>query len=341
MNPLEDSDIIDLTDIVAPAELESQTAASFHGTFETDEDSIIELTDMVQPNEAVAQITARDDADNADEDDIIELIDMVEPAQQKAPTAPALHAAADTGDDDIIELTDIVQPLETEVQVAIGNDAGSADEDDIIELIDMVEPAQQKAPTAPALHAAADTGEDDIIELTDIAQPSEFQDQANTAFDNRAIAENNQEISGRLPDKDVYFETQNQSLEDTLSELEAMMDDTFSGEALDLGLEEGAIQENGETENQAPEAPGEGTFDDFPIGIAIAEGQGGSESDEPYDEIGASLTTAQIDAAVERLVLAKFGQTIEQMVAASIEKIVSQEIESIRQSLLEDEDAME
>jgi hypothetical protein len=316
-------DIIELTEIVNKAELEAFRTSTQSPPIADDEDEIIELTDIVAPQIPYADaMAAVPEPALDDEDDIIELIDIVEP---RVPDAVAITAAAEPAiddEDEIIELIDIVEPrIPDEVAMAAATEPAMDDGDKIIELFDIVEPGTAEEEAMPATESAVSDAQK-VLGSTD---------------------QEAQEISGQLPDSSAYFEKQHQSIEDTLSELESMMDETFSGEEGIIELDD-VLNDRGEPDTafdtpddqvleEVPADSGANDYDAFPIGIAIDE----EMDDETPDQQPPSLTNEQIDAAVERLILAKYGQSIEQFIATSIEKIVTKQIESLRKSLLEDD----
>ena len=127
--------------------------------------------------------------------------------------------------------------------------------------------------------------------------------------------------------------------------LESMMSDTFSGDNglinLDdvLGrrqddtapktVETETIETDLATKDDTEPAAGKSS-DDFTIGIALNE--------IDLENEGMSVSQEEIESAVERVIQKKYGRNIEQLVATTVEKMVRREIESIRRSMLEDED---
>lgn len=150
----EEDDIIELTDIVNPAELE-QSAASV-ATVEAPDEAIIELTDIVDPAE-LQQTDVSAAPVEAQDEEIIELTDIVDPA--------VLQRAA-TPDEDLIELTDIVDP-ETVREALTDERPGSATDDDIIELTDIVDPAGLE-PSAVFARSTPTAEDEPMIRLTDV-----------------------------------------------------------------------------------------------------------------------------------------------------------------------------
>jgi len=117
-----------------------------------------------------------------------------------------------------------------------------------------------------------------------------------------------------------------------------MMDDTFSGEEGFFEMDDVLNDRQVPSDDQVFADASDQGYDDFPIGIALDEAVDDELSgDELPEQQPPSLTEEQIDAAIERLIRAKYGQSIEQFIAASIEKIVTKHIETLRQSMLEDD----
>ena len=276
------------------------------------------------------------------DEEIIELTEIVTKEELKASRVLTQSPTPTDDQDDIIALTDIVEPQSERVDTMAAAAPVMDDEDRIIELTDIVEPQSQRAEAMAAAAPAMDD-EDDIIELTDIVEPETADEEWAQLTLSELTDPDAEEVTGQLPDTNEYFEKQHQSVEETLSELESMMDDTFSGQ-------EGLLELNDVLEDQnEPKAAFDAVDDevseeaatdldsradeDFPIGIALDE----ITEDQIPDLPPPSLTNEQIDAALERLIQTKYGQSIEQFIAASIEKIVTKQIESLRQSLLEDD----
>ena len=53
------------------------------------------------------------------------------------------------------------------------------------------------------------------------------------------------------------------------------------------------------------------------------------------------LSDEEIEKAIERIIRTKYAQSIEQLIASAVEKVVTREINSIKRSLLEDDDPLE
>jgi hypothetical protein len=171
-----DEEIIELTDIVDPAELDPEAQRTLVAPETGDEDAdLLDPAQIVTPETSQAQVPAELSVEvvDADDDDIIELTDIVDPAELQV---PAQDEAAEI-DDDIIELTDIVDPADLEPGIKMAPIALDTDleDDDLLGLTDIVEPkisqtTTQDAPPADAIDQAAD----DIIELTDIIDPAKI-----------------------------------------------------------------------------------------------------------------------------------------------------------------------
>ncbi len=96
----EDDDILDLTQIVDPTELQADD-----GQMDGDDEELIELIDIVDPAELrVSAVTA-----DQDDEGILDLTDIVDPAELQVNAL-----TRDQDDEDILELTDIADPAELE-----------------------------------------------------------------------------------------------------------------------------------------------------------------------------------------------------------------------------------
>lgn len=134
----EADDIIELTDIVDPAEL-AQSAAPVEPVDAPDEE-IIELSDIVDP----AKLQQRGALDEA----LIELTDIVDPETVRE-ALPDARPGGTTGavDDDIIELTDIVDPADLEPSAVFARSAPTDEDEPIIRLADVLDdPAREDRP---------------------------------------------------------------------------------------------------------------------------------------------------------------------------------------------------
>lgn len=185
--PEADDEIIELTDVVDPVEIDPEAYAA-PVTLETDQEDeeLLELKDIVDtPKRQAAEPVVPTDFELAgDQDDILELTDIVDPAEVTAEPRPESEPAAapseaiQTDDEEIIELTDIVDPavLETLDQTVLTAPQADSDDEAIIELTDIVDPAlfiaeSRKEPPSGQMDPAGD----DIIELTDIVDPAELE----------------------------------------------------------------------------------------------------------------------------------------------------------------------
>jgi hypothetical protein len=56
------------------------------------------------------------------------------------------------------------------------------------------------------------------------------------------------------------------------------------------------------------------------------------------DETPLTLTPAAIETAIDRIIQTRYGQTIEQMIATIVEKVVLREMQTLKRSLMDDED---
>ncbi len=137
----EDEDVLELTDIVDPAELD--TADSI----QTDEE-IIELTEIVDPAELEAGAPRQAD------EEVIDLSEIVDPATLKADDAEP--------EEEVLELSDIVEPAE----LGAPEDADQAppptqEAEELIELTDIIENKEQQAIAQPEEN-------EELIQLSDV-----------------------------------------------------------------------------------------------------------------------------------------------------------------------------
>lgn len=320
--------------------LESATTSPVDTTMDADEDADVEQTDMVAPAhdaegmdiiddgnatvELIEIVDAAEPAAATDEEtpDIIELTDVVHTEELAALEQLSAEALAqpDTDDDEIIEMTDIVDAAESTPT--------TDDKDEIIELTDIVDleelaaleqvtavastPAQADDDEIieltdivdPAESATTNEDEDEIIELTDIVDPAEMaeanDDMAPSAFD--------------TPDDRVI------RLDDVLDHVRR--NDQRILEDITLGVEEEPADEGlGPDQEEA--------------GMDI-----GIELNDVMDTLDPSVdvTEKDLERAVEQIIRTKYAETIEKMIASVVERVVTREMENIKQSLMRDED---
>jgi hypothetical protein len=312
----EGEDLLALLESALPAESPSDKDASPEALPEEDEE-ILELTEKVETPEEMPQ---------SDMEAIIDMVDQVTPEQ------------ADSDQDDIIELTETV----------------SVDDDsDIIELED---PTAEEASTADSqveTEPAMDSGWDDTIldEILDFPEGVTGEDTASFGPEDESAEMASagetevtlSDVFPEIPAKAVPPLADDQAGKDGLLEISPPPQETEQ------------IIQLGDILNGARRA-GKEAPDDFPFDLdeALAKDDIGIKADDTagvlgiaLDEIQSegrqederlSLSQQEIEDAVERLIVRKYGLTIEDMVANAVERIVSREIESIKRSFAENEE---
>jgi hypothetical protein len=319
-----------------PSRSEAEKTPSDSDPTAEGEPDIIDLTERVEPP-AAAQAAGGGEAPD-DMDEIIDLQDIVAPA------------GADTADEDIIDLTQVV------AQVVDGTSPVEAD-DDIIELAHIVKPEEMGTASAQDAEATISAGDEDLIELTDVVDQATM---AKTlgAEDTQLNLEDDEPI-----DLTEVVDAAIADVEVTQVEDHAAMDDDRFDRTETVVLSEQPELEDTDEQTPQPFLPDDSDvirLDDVlnrdrePMEEAEAEESPPSASDEgiapislgmPLDEVAeeqpVTLTGKQIEAAIERLIQNKYSKTLEELVAAAVEKAVTREIESIRRSLMEDDDQIE
>jgi hypothetical protein len=338
--------IIELTDIAQPVELALIMADEGAEDEGAEEESIIDLTDIVSPEE-LAHITW----DNAADDDeaIIELTDIVPPEE----LAQMVRDNPGYGEP-IIELADVVMTRDPGMvsqpsfvpsdSVAQEPALGEGQPGDWIEngLDDgsMSEPSADLPPAdtapeppmgedqpgdglenatdiTPVVETAADSIVDDVLPGLDLDQGQSgdwIESGSNgepvtapSARDNAATDDDGQDQVIRL---------------DTVLNQMRMHEQRLPGK-ISLGIEAEVTRQSRSQEDQTD-------ADGPPLEVA----QDGVEA----DRASPAVTGRDLEKAIEEVIRTRYAQTIEQMIATAVEKVVTREMDSIRQSLLNDDE---
>jgi hypothetical protein len=301
---------IELTDVVEPMDEDRRSESSDASNMDEAEEDILELTDVVEGD---------DTADAQDEEEVIDLIDIV-PAGEPA-------GAAEQEQDEVIELTDIVDPSELAIiqeeekeevidltdiapSEASDTDAEQA-QDEVIELTDAVDP------DGPAAGHPAEA-----IELTDIGRPDDREEQAPPLADlEDRTGEAAIELIDRI-DGDAAFAAPEplspaspQELDDRVIRLDNVLDHLRENRnKLDrdiaLGVEEELFNATTPMDDQERQPVSSPSF----------------------------VADQEVERAVEKILTTKYAQTIEEIIAKVVERVVTREIESIKRDLMEGED---
>ena len=343
-------DVIDLDEVVDPAE------TSHHAP--EDNDEVMELTDIVQPEEIQPQgETAATDDKMPDfdgetvEEDILELTDIVQPEeiQPQVETAamdedmPAIDGK--TAEENILELTDIVQPEEIQPQVETATaDAETADfdggaaEEDILELTDIIEPPEQAEETGDdAMSAAAETtGSDDPPR--EAAPEAETVEAPETASDTAELADL---FMDEMTDPDEPLELAPEADRDISADVGAPLSDFAPGtDDEDQVIQLADVLNQGARPGFPPmeqvKLGAEEDIDARPISV---------EQEDTANRLGLDLEDeAALDrkilANVEQVIQEKYAGTIEALISQAVEKAVTREIEALKRTLSEDDDTM-
>lgn len=311
----EQESIIDLTDIVSPEELASITGDNAAD----DDEAIIELTDIVPPEE-LAQMAQDDPGDG---EPIIELVDVDmtrDPGMVSQPSFVLSDSAAqelalgkgqpgdwiENGMDDgsMSEPPEELAPADTAPELPMGEDQpGDGLEND--------------TEITPVLETAADSIADDVLPGLDLdqGQPGDWIENgsngepvtAPSARDNAATDDDGQEQVIRL---------------DTVLNQMRMHEQRIS-EKISLGIETELTRQSRPQEDQTD-------ADGPPLEVA--------QDGVAADRTSPAVTGKDLEKAIEEVIRTRYAQTIEQMIATVVEKVVTREMESIRQSLLNDDE---
>ena len=326
-----DEEIIELTDIVSDEEL---AAAQ-----EENEEEIIELTEIVSAEElAAAGYTspgaAAPKAEQPEEEEIIELVDRVElplpeetaamatelvlnPPESLPEFEPEAPAPADLEDKDTEEMTlEVFAAKQTPAEPASEKQKPEADqviweEEEIIELVDRVELPLPEATAAMATELVQNPPEPLPESAPEVPAPAALEDKDSEEMTLAVFTEKQAPPEAIKPESDQVIR-----LDSVLSH--ARKNQERISEEITLGVEDALAKE--------PASTGE----KFPIGIAM---------EEVKEALGpqAAPTEAEIEAVIEKVIRTKYGQTIEQMIATVVEKVVTREMDNIKRDLLEDQ----
>ncbi|MBI5551396.1 MAG: hypothetical protein HY911_07800 [Desulfobacterales bacterium] len=326
-----DEEIIELTDIVSAEEL---AAAQ-----EENEEEIIELTEIVSAEElAAAGHTSSDTtapkAEQPEEEEIIELVDRVElplpeetaamatelvlnPPESLPEFEPEAPATADLEDKDTEEMT-----LEVFAEKQAPGEPASEkqkpetnqviwEEEEIIELVDRVELPLPEVSAAMATELVRNPPEPQSESEPQVSAPAALEDKDSEEMKLEVFTEKQAPPEAIKPESDQVIR-----LDSVLSH--ARKNQERISEEITLGVEDALAKE--------PVPTGE----KFPIGIAM---------EEVKEALGpqAAPTEAEIEAVIEKVIRTKYGQTIEQMIATVVEKVVTREMDNIKRNLMEDQ----
>ena len=337
----DDDEILELTEVVQTDQPDTYAFDDIATALDENDSGILELTDMVPPDDALEPAP--------DDDDILDLTDTVQ-TDQLGTDAPEVFAAAlDENDSDILELTDMV-PADDALEPA-------PDDHDILDLTDAVQTDQPESDTLSDMTATLNIEDIDILEPAELAPTDQVEEapaEADGIHPDDSVLELTDmvpmddtppEITGRVPSAEAEADSAEEDvidLADILDEQEGG-DEGMEGQEKILRLDdilgkrpESGTQPTGETEF-SPEyaldsrSDETDTTDAFStLGIAL---------DEMEDEGFPSVSAQEVEAAVERIILKKYGASIETLIAKAVEKAVTREINSIKRTMLDDDDA--
>lgn len=332
---LPDEALIELTDIVSPAELARIAAAA---TLPDDEE-IIELTDVVPPEELERIMQ---DLSLAEEDAPIQLTDIVTPEELARIADEA--AQGQEADEPVVELTDIVAPVEA--AATLDTDAGDApaidwkDTDRATEMAAETEVNETAAvddmegPVADAPEATLAAEEAPAAMAPEPAQPGDW---IGAEMDETpaAIQEDPTEVTDEAPAPDLG----------QLQPGDWLDDDAEADEERVIRLD--TVLERMRRHEQR-------LSDDITQGIETelqrqgwAADEAGAEAETAADERATAaqapteINAAALERAIERVIRTQYAQTIEKTIATVVEQVVTREMGRIRQELLEEEGPQE
>jgi hypothetical protein len=338
--------ILELTETVAPSEKSAGADDPRGGLPVEDEDPIIELIEILDPSPAVDPVAAcQDDAD----DGIIELIDIVDPAELCASADVAQAVSPIEDEDPVIELTDAVDPVEPDALALIPDDNG----DVILELTDTVDPQPAEA-DRQSISAGPDTMDDDgPVEPTGIAAspesesnadpliidpvealeaivPVERLESAETSLESAALESAASDITGPEDGQSLAAAAENQAVDPTpdltADPAEAHPDTVI---LLDSVLKSHKQRLADQVTRQINEKLTADQDDEAHTGLEL-------EGADHWCAESIELTENALQKAIEQVIRTQYARRIEEMIASTVERVVTLEMESIRNSLMSD-----
>ncbi len=270
------------------------------------------------------------DRDDEDEE-IINLTEIVDPSLFQ----PA-DSQQDEGDDQIIELTDIVDPAELRVKAVIE----TQDDEKILELTDIVDPAELEAApayaTAQAPEQSGDFADHGMTWKTEIIadQTADKPEIEAAPIDSGSLPENLAPEPAADPistgaiapfEDDPRHQESVIRLSDVLSH-NFPRDERPPTEEIKMGVEE-------ELAKQTISLEAEDTANAMGLDLDL-------DLEKETRQGGKPLTDPEIEAAIERIILTKYAETIEQLIAKAVEKAVTREIENIKRAMLDGDEPL-
>lgn len=296
-------------------------------------DDALELTEVVQPIDLMPS-NEMEPAPAPAEEHVPATPEVMEILNQEPPSL--LETAIEMeAEEEVIELTEIasaeemaaagytppsIRPFAAEPQMVQAQEEKAADEE-IIELVDRVEPPPADDAVAAVAEPIAAMPEPSAEFGTEIPAVAAAEDRDTEAMTREVFAEPQAppEPAPEPPPRAVKPESdQVIRLDSVLSHVRKHQERI--SEEITLGIEEELAKE--------PITAGA----KFPIGIAM---------EDVKEALGpaTSYSASEIETVIENVIRNKYGQTIEQMIASVVEKVVTREMESIRRNLMEDQGA--
>jgi hypothetical protein len=305
--------------------IEQEIDAAFDAVEAFDEE-IIALTDIVPANEIDAGTLDEGFLqvdDNDDDDGIIELADVVQPDRSEADLSADIDRAPDDDNDQILELTDLAPA----VDVPESDLPRDLDQDEaIIELADVVRPDRSEAQTAD-LQMPEQPG-DALVELGDRVRADDLQG----ITEDESMAGDESDAADEVIDLADMLDTPEPPAEGLESG-----DHEHRESIIRLDDILGRKPATAEIETQfSPEYIRDERLDDSASDDAFSTL--GIELDELEAEGVPVVSAQEVEAAVERIILKKYGTTIETLIANAVEKAVTREINTIKRSLMDEDD---
>jgi len=293
-----DDEIIELTDIVDPAELDAA------GLNMGRDDEIIDLNDIVDPSELEAAGLRMDE-----DDDIIELTDIVDPSELRVgavATEPEVTADA--------------RPAASDAPAGQTAEAGldNQEYEDLLDMIDtldaddlLVDLAEEEARALESASDEPEVGEPEAAATDAGPEPEETPDE-DSEYANLL------ETIDSLDPEDLLVSVDEAGLLDSGEDADAAAGD--NGEMVTLT---DVLNRNADETAERPPVER--------VGGVIRE------VEEETGRDVRSLTDQEVEAAVERILKTKYAETIERLIANAVEKAVSREIENLKRTMLDDD----
>ena len=237
-------------------------------------------------------------------------------------TVALQHNGAESEDEEILDLVEIV-PLQSSEEILPNEMSPSPEnddeEDEIIDLVDIVSMKPQTTARVDVASELIEEGPEDLIELTDIVKQTT--DPALNGIGVPQLADSDPDLENLEVDQPAALEPEEAPDDDHVIQLSDILQNSRNRDSIAASSD---LDDSGKDEDEKDE------MRDLSAGIGmVLEDQTGTLSDDT------------IEAAIERYIRARYGGDLERMIAAVVEKAVAREIEQLKRSFMDENEAPE